>query len=162
MRYFFCDRRKREMEVLPNLYVSTYDTYMDDRVIKQKKIKVIIHVSKRKRFLDKDKIEEIRVPIEFDENEYDLMQINLDLYNYLYDIVNFIYEKLHENKAVLLLGFSHKQEVDIIIASYYIRFGKVTPKLAMYYLKTKKKNLFLPECLYEYCLERFYEDLQKS
>jgi hypothetical protein len=150
------------MEVLPNLYVSTYDTYMDERVIKQKKIKVIIHVSKKKRFLEKDKIEEIRVPIDYDENDYDLMQINLDLYNYLYDIVNFIHEKLHENKSVLLLGYSHKQEVDIIVASYYIRFGKVTPKLAMYYLKTKKKNLFLPECLYEYSLERFYEDLNKK
>ncbi len=150
------------MEVLPNLFICSYDQYYDENIIKKKKIKVIIHVSKRKKFLGKEKIEEIRIPIEFDEDDYDLLQINLDLYNYMHDTIEYIYEKLHENKPVLLLGYSHRQEVDILIAGYYIRFGKVTPKLAMHYIRTKKRNVFLPECYYEYCLDKYYEDIHKT
>ena len=60
------------MEILPHLYIANYETYQDKNIIKKKKIKVIIHISKRKKFLDKEKIEELRIPIEFDEQEYDL------------------------------------------------------------------------------------------
>ncbi len=149
------------MEYYPFLYGSTYDTYFEENVIKNKKIKVIIHVSKRKRFVGKEKIEEIRIPIEFDEDDYDTLQINLDLYNYLQDTIEFIHENLINHRPVLLLGYSYKQEVDIIISAFYMRFGKVPPKLALYYVKTKKRNVFLPECLYEYCLEKYYDDLEK-
>ncbi len=150
------------MEVYPHLYTSTYDVYRDSNIIKNKKIKIIIHVSKSKKFVAKDDIEEIRLPIEFDDDDFNFDHINLELYNYVHDIIEFIYTKLKENKNVLLLGFSHKQEVDVLVASFYIKYGKVTPQLAIYYLKTKKNNIFLPECYYEKCLQYYYDHVQKE
>jgi hypothetical protein len=146
------------MEVYPNFYIANYENYVEENVIKSKKIKVVIHVGKRKKFIGKEKLEEIRVPIEFNEDDYDLLQINLDLYNYMHDTIEYIHEHLKNNRPVLLLGYGYKQEVDVMVCSFYMRYGKVPPKLAMYYLKTKKKNVFLPECLYEYCLEKYYEE----
>ena len=150
------------MEVYPYFYTSSYENYYEENIIKEKKIKTIIHVSKRKKFLGKDKIEEIRIPIEYDEDDFDYYQVNLDLLNYLHDTVEFIHEKLKEKKGVLLLGYSHKQEVDVIVVAFYMKYGKVPPKLGMYYLKTKKRNLFIPDCLYDHCLEKFYEENNKS
>ncbi len=147
------------MEVYPHLYTSTYDVYKEQNIIKNKKIKIIIHVSKTKKFVAKDDIEEIRLPIQFNDDDFDFEHINLELYNYIHDIVEFIYTKLKENKNVLLLGFGHKQEVDVLVAAFYIKYGKVTPQLAIYYLKTKKNNIFLPECYYEKCLEHYYQHL---
>jgi len=149
------------MEIVPHLYIGNYESYQEKNIIKKKKIKVIIHISKRKKFLDKEKIEELRIPIEFDEQEYDLEHVNLELYSYLHDMIEFVHEKIKEGKPVLILGYSHKQELDTFACAYYIKYGKVTPKLAIYYLKTKKNNIFLPESIYEYCLEKYYEDQEK-
>ncbi len=150
------------MEVYPHLYTSTYETYKDLNIIKNKKIKLIIHVSKSKKFVGTDKIEEIRLPIEFNEDDFDFEEINLELYNYLPDMIEYIYKNLKNNKNVLLLGFSHKQEVDILVSSFYMKYGNVTPQLAMYYLKSKKQNIFLPECYYESCLERYYRFINRE
>ncbi len=147
------------MEVYPHLYTSTYDVYKEQNIIKNKKIKIIIHVSKTKKFVAKDDIEEIRLPIQFNDDDFDFEHINLELYNYIHDIIEYIYTKLKENKNILLLGFGHKQEVDVLVAAFYMKYGKVTPQLAIYYLKTKKNNIFLPECYYEKCLEHYYQHL---
>ncbi len=150
------------MEVYPHLYTSTYDVYKELNIIKNKKIKIIIHVSKSKKFVAKDVIEEIRLPIEFNDDDFDFEHINLELYNYIHDIIEFIYTKLKENKNVLLLGFKHKQEVDVLVAAFYIKYGKVTPQLAIYYLRTKKTNIFLPECYYDKCLDYYYQHVSKQ
>lgn len=143
-------------EVYPHLFTSTYENYKDLNIIKNKKIKLIIHVSKNKKFVGTDKIEEIRLPIEFDEDNFDFEHINLELYNYIPDMIEYIYKNLKNNRNVLLLGYSHKQEVDILVCGFYMRYGNVTPQLSIYYLKSKKQNIFLPECYYESCLEHYY------
>ena len=150
------------MEYYPFLYGSTYDNYREEDILKRKKIKIVIHISKRKKFIGKEKIEEIRVPIESDEETFDLLQINLDLYHYLHDTVDFIHQHIMKQNPVLLLGYGHKQEVDILVSAFFMKYGKVPPKLAMYYVKTKKRNVFLPECIYEYCLDKYYEDITRN
>ncbi len=149
------------MEVLPHFYISPYDLIDESNFIHKKKIKHIIHISKKKKFYNLDKIEEIRIPIEYDEDNYSLEYINLDLYNYLHDTIDYIHEKLRENHSVLVVGYGYRQEIDIVAISYYMKYGRVTPQLGLFFLKTKKRNLFVPECVYEICLEKFYEDLHK-
>ncbi len=152
------------MEVYPHLYTSSYESILDDNIIQKRKIKCIIHISKRKRFLNIDDIEELRIPIEFNESDqdYNIHYLNIELHNYIHDMIDFIHDKLKECKSVLLLGYSHRQEIDSLVVGFYIKYGKVTPEIAINYLKSKKKNIFLPDCLYEDCLNRLYEDLHKK
>ena len=127
------------MEILPHFWISYYKSNLN--IIKKKNIKNIIHLSKTELFIKKIDLEEIRIPIDYDENDSYEEKNNI-LYQYIFDITDYIHEKIVNNENILLLGYEYKQDVDAIIIAYIIRFGKINTNDAIVFLKSKK-NMYL-------------------
>ena len=144
------------MEVLPHFWISYYKENIF--FLKKKNITNIIHLSKYEQFIKKNTIEEIRVPIDYNE-EMSLEEQNNIMYQNLYDLTDYIHEKITSNKNILLLGYSNKQDIDVLIIAYFIRFGSLTIHDSINFLKTKKENIFIPKCNFYFALNKFYNEL---
>ena len=142
------------MEVLPHFWIQYYNENLI--IIKQKNIKNIIHLSKYEPFI-KNNIEEIRIPIEY-ENE-NLEEQNNIMFQYLFDITDYIHDKIMNNQNILLLGYKDKQDIDTIVVAYYIRYGKLSIHDAILFLKSKKDNIFNPKCLFYFSLNKFHSKI---
>lgn len=140
------------MEVLPHFWINYYNENLD--IIKKKNIKNIIHLSKYEPFIKND-IEEIRIPLEYNDQQT-LEEQNNIMYQQLFDITDYIHEKIMNNQNILLLGYTDKQDIDTIVVAYYIKYGKVNIRDAILFLKSKKDNIFNPKCLFFFSLNKFY------
>lgn len=140
------------MEVLPHFWINYYNENLD--IIKTKNIKNIIHLSKYEPFIKND-IEEIRIPLEYNDQQT-LEEQNNIMYQHLFDITDYIHEKIMNNQNILLLGYTDKQDIDTIVVAYYIKYGKVNIRDAILFLKSKKDNIFNPKCLFFFSLNKFY------
>lgn len=147
------------MEILPHFWIGYYKEN-SNIIIKQKKIKNIIHLSKYETFIKKMDVEEIRVPIDYDDTS-SIDEINDIMYQQLYDITDFIHTKIMNNENVLLLGYLNKQDIDVIVIAYFIRYGKININNAILFLKSKKIDIFYPKCLFYHSLNKFYAYLNK-
>jgi hypothetical protein len=147
------------MEILPHFWI----TYNKENlhIIKEKKIKNIIHLSKKESFIGLDKLNEIKICIDYNyEQTYE--EINTIMYQYLFDITEYIHDKIINNESILLIGLFDKQDVDVIIVAYYIRYGNMTIQDSIRFLKTKKDDIFNPKCLFYSSLNKFYYELNKN
>ena len=102
------------MEILPHFWIG----HLKKNIIflKEKKIESIIHLSKNEPFLKCRDIEQIRIPIEYTE-DCTMDEKNIILYQHLFDVTDFIHEKIITNKNILLLGYENKQDLDAIITA---------------------------------------------
>ena len=102
------------IEVLPYINFSYYEDEKSDKFFKRNKIKTIIHLSKVQKMFKSSNFEEIVIDLDYDVNHFDEQKINIRLYEYLYDIIEFIYKKaIIENSSICILGFKNKQDIDI-------------------------------------------------
>jgi hypothetical protein len=90
-----------------------------------------------------------------------LENINNIFYQQLFDITDFIHEKVINNKNILILGYDDRQDIDVIIVAYFIRFGKLNIHDSINILKSKKKNIFNPKCIFFHSLNKFYMEINK-
>ena len=142
------------MEILPHFWITYYKENYN--IIKTKKIRDIIHLSKLEPFFKKENIEEIRIPIDYNENDNYETQNNI-MYDNLSDITKYIHDKILNNHNVLLIGYFNKQDIDTIITAYLIRYGRLTIKDSITFLKSKKENIFDPKCNFYFALNKFYQ-----
>ena len=147
------------MEVLPHFWILNYKD--DSFIIKKKKIKYVIHLSKNEPFVKKNDIEQIRIPLDYNDSQSYEDQNNI-MYQSLFDITDYIHEKITNNQNILLLGYEYKQDIETIIISYFIRYGKLNIRESILFLKSKKDNIFQPKCLFYYALNKFYNELNKN
>lgn len=146
------------MEILPHFWISYFKEKYN--IIIKKKINNVIHISKYEKFIKKDNIEQIRIPFDYDIND-NIEDINNVVYQHLFDITDYIHEKIYNNENILLLGYEDRQDVDVVIIAYFIRFGKMNVQNSINILKSKKKDIFEPKCLFFFALNRFYNELNK-
>ena len=146
------------MEILPHFWISYFKEKYN--IIIKKKINNVIHLSKYEKFIKKDNIEQIRIPFDYDIND-NIEDINNVVYQHLFDITDYIHEKIYNNENILLLGYEDRQDVDVVIIAYFIRFGKMNVQNSINILKSKKKDIFEPKCLFFFALSRFYNELNK-
>lgn len=147
------------MEILPHFWISYYKENYN--IIKEKKIKNVIHLSKYEPFIKKMDLDEIRIPIDYDDEE-SFEQQNIIIYQHLYDVTDYIHEKIMNNEKVMLLGQCEKQDLDVFVVAYLIRFGKINIQTSTLFLKSKKKDIFEPKCLFYFALNKFYNELNKN
>ena len=141
------------MEVLPHFWINYYnENYI---IIKEKKIKNIIHLSKYEPYIKKLNLDEIRIPLDYEEDDT-MEKQNITIYQYLYDVTDYIHNKIVNNEKVMLLGKNGKQDIDIFVIAYLIRFAKINIPRAIFFFKSKKKNIFEPKCLFYFALNKFY------
>jgi hypothetical protein len=146
------------MEILPHFWVTHFNEKYN--IIVKKKINNIIYLSKYEKFVKRDNIEQIRIPFDYDiDGSIDDMNINV--YQHLFDITDYIHEKICNNENILLIGYIDRQDIDVVIISYFIRFGKMTLQNAINILKSKKDDIFNPKCLFFSALNKFYNELNK-
>ena len=143
------------MEILPHFWIGYYKENL--HIIKTKKIQNIIHLSKNEHFVKKNDIEQIRVPIDYNENQSLEMQNNI-MYQHLYDITDYIHEKIINNSNILLIGYSNKQDIDTIVIAYFIKFGKLNIRESIIFYKSKKEHIFNPTCNFYHALNKFYNN----
>lgn len=146
------------MEVLPYLWICYYDDIDIIKVIKNNKIKGIVHLSNKHEFFKKKDCEEIRAEIEYNEND-NLEVRNNVMYGCLFSITDYIHDKVINTEKILLVGNSNKQDLDTIIVAYLVRFGKLKIYDSIQFLKTKKENIFDPKCIFFGALSKFYNYL---
>ncbi len=138
------------MEILPHFWIS--NNLKNNNFVQRKNIKVIIILSKNIKFLKNYHHEQIRIPLE----EFDNINFrNNIIYQHLFDVTNFIYEKINDNKKILLVGNEYDENIiNIFILAYIIRYGRLKPEYSYYFLKSKKNNINEP-------LNNFYQILNK-
>jgi len=147
------------MEILPHFWINYYSK--NNNFIKEKKINYIIHLSKNEPFLKKNNIEEIRIPIDYNNND-SIEDINNIMYQYLYDITDSVHDKILSANNVLIIGYNDKQDIDTIIIAYLIKYGKLTINQSLLFLKTKKNILENDgKIIFYHALNRFYYELNK-
>jgi hypothetical protein len=147
------------MEILPHFWVNYYHNNSLN-IIKNKNISCIIHLSKYEKYIKRKDLEELRIPIDYNIDD-SLENINNIFYQQLFDITNFIHEKVFNTKNVLILGYDNRQDIDVIIVAYFIRYGKLNIIDAINMLKSKKKNIFYPKCTFFISLNKFYTEINK-
>jgi hypothetical protein len=145
------------MEIIPHLWIADFENYDDKTFLKEKKITTIINLSKYKNFSNtKLSIDEIRIPIEYNEEIDSIEKINMLLYEHLFDITEYIHERVINMKNILLVGYSSKEDINAVICAYFIRYAKIDVKEAIKYVKSKIDNSYLNKILYYQALNKFY------
>lgn len=147
------------MEILPHFWIGFYKENL--YFIKEKNIKNIIHLSKTEKFIKIPNTDEIIIPIDYLDNESYEEKNNI-IYQHLFDITDYIHNKLINNQKVVILSYEYKQDIDTILVSYLIRYAKMNIHDSILFLRTKKENIFSPKCLFYFSLNRFYNQLNKN
>jgi hypothetical protein len=153
------------MEVVPYLYYEYYEAKKNDKLFKRSKIKCIIHLSGKERQFGSSSGGEFEEML-IDLSGYTLersseQQINVHLYSYLYDLIEFIYKKVVlENSPVCILGYEGKQDIDAILMAYFIKFAQVNYQEAHHYVMSKKMNNYYERSYYYPCLKKYAGQLE--
>ncbi len=147
--------------ILPHLWIADYTALEDLSWLRKKKIHIIFHISKEHPFFAKSDIEELRIPVDYDDNS-SLEVMNKNIYECLFDFCQFIHEKMNAQKNILVLGLEGRQDPDVFAAAYFIMYGKVFPSNAINYVKSKKKNAFFERNTFLPALNKFCNELNKN
>ena len=152
------------MEIIPHFWIADFENYDDKRFLRDKNITTIINLSKYKNFSStnaKLSIDEIRIPIEYDEETDSTDRINMLLYEYLFDITEYIHERVINMKNILLVGYSSKEDINAVICAYFIRYAKIDVKEAIKYVKSKIEKSYINKILFYPALNKFYNSIYK-
>ena len=143
------------MEILPHFWIS--DKIKNSDFIKLKNIKAIIFLSKTLKFYKNIDIEQIRIPFQLSDNN---KNDNIMIYQHLFDVTNYIFEKIYNNKNILIIGNENDESIlYLFIICYYIRYGKLDIKNSLLFLETKLKMKYFN---YNSALFKFYSQINKN
>ena len=143
------------MEILPHFWISDKIKHLN--FIKQKNIKSVIILSKFLNYYKNVDIEQIRIPLEITNNN---KNDNIIVFQHLYDVTNFIFEKIYNNKNILLIGNEKDSSIlYLFILCYYIRYGKLDIKNSLLFLETKLKMEYFS---FNDALFKFYNQINKN
>lgn len=143
------------MEILPHFWISDKIKHLN--FIKQKNIKSVVILSKFLNYYKNVDIEQIRIPLEITNNN---KNDNIIVFQHLYDVTNFIFEKIYNNKNILLIGNEKDSSIlYLFILCYYIRYGKLDIKNSLLFLETKLKMEYFS---FNDALFKFYNQINKN
>ena len=115
------------MEVIPHFWVN--EKIKNPSFIKTKNIKAIIFLSKTLNFYKHIEIEQIRIPVDVSDNS---KNDNIVIYQHLFDVTNYIFEKIYNNKNILVIGNENDSSIlylIIITNKLFILYSFSTPSL---------------------------------
>ena len=143
------------MEILPHFWISEKPKNID--FLKIKNIKSIIFLSKYVKYYKNLDVEQIRITIEISNNN---KLDNINNFEHLYDVTQFIFEKIYNNKNILLIGNEKDSSIlYLFILCYYIRYGKLDIKNSLLFLETKIKMKYFN---FNEALFKFYNQINKN
>lgn len=150
-------------EVLPNIWLGNINDANNLQFLMNKNIRCMVNVTKKTKHPEiKDyDYEKIRIPlndIEMNNSSKD----NVDMYDYLPDVTEFIKKKNNNFKSVLIYCTDGQQRAPSILVGYIMRYGKVTSELAIKYMVSKSIGIFNDGVYFYVALKKFYKYLQKK
>ena len=149
-------------EVLPNIWMGNKADANNLPFLLSKGIKYIINVTKKfphPEFKDFN-YEKIRIPLnEIDPNNS--ARDNVDMFDYLPDVTEFVKKKNNNFKPVLIFCSDGRQRAPSVLVGYMMRYGKVTPEMAIKYIVSKSSTVFTEGIYYYTALKKFYVYLAK-
>jgi protein-tyrosine phosphatase len=150
-------------EVLPNIWLGNINDANNISFLVSKNIKCMINVTKKKKHPElKDyDYEKIRIPlneIEINNSSKD----NVDMFDYLPDVTEFIKKKNNNFKSVLIFCTDGGQRAPSVLVGYIMRYGKVTSELAIKYMVSKSIDIFKDGVYFYVALKKFHIYLQKN
>ena len=147
------------IEIIPNLWLGNQDDALSYFFLHEKNIQVIINCTPNSPFIQGEfHIEKKRLNIQNSSSYHD----NKKIYENFDYIVEYIYQSLNQNRAVLIHDFDGRQSAPTIIVAYFIHYARVKVPQAIQYLKTKDPNTFLPKPNFEYAMEQYAKDMRKK
>ncbi len=153
------------IEVLPFLHYAYYEEEKSEKFFKRNKIKCFIHLQnhgeKRAHFSKDGGFEEVFILLEKDIDRDGEQKVNAEFYGYLYDLVEFIYNKvINENVNICIIGHQHKQDMDALLMAYFIRFANVNYQEAHHYVLSKKLENYYERSYYYSALKKYGQQIE--
>ncbi len=150
------------IEILPFLYISYYEDEKTPKFFHKYKIKTFIHLTTHtKKHSQFNEFENVFIELPYNIDTMNEPQINTLFYSYLYDLVEFLFQKIIiQNENVCILGFQNKQDIDALLMAYFIKYAKVNYQEAHHYVMSKKLNNNYDKSYYYPCLKKFIQQLE--
>lgn len=149
------------IEIFPGLWIGSKKSSVNKKFINKKKIICIINVSKEIENSSDIDIEKVRIPIKKPEIQ-NMTKDNVDIYDYYNDTTEFMHKKIQGYNNIFIHSDKSKDRASAMLAAYIIRYGKVTPDQAIYYIKTKFPKAFGNKVFYYFSLRKYYDYLNNS
>ena len=144
-------------EILPDLWIGNSKCIENMMFLSENEFQCIINCTKDIHFNNNyTEAEQIRLAVDDNPNT-NLYDNNIDMYNKLIDIITYIHRYLCQNKSVLIYCSAGKQRSATVAAAYIIKYGKVTSKQAVEYIKSKRSECFNPRVNFYLCLQKIEE-----
>lgn len=142
------------IEMLPHLWITSYDYNYNSSFINKKKINIIINLSKLSKYIQSNNndIIEIKIPI---NGISDYKELNTILLQYLHDTIPYIHANLLNHKKILIVGNNNGQDAESIIAAYLIKYAHISLDIAEQFIKSKRDQAFNPTNYYNIALSSF-------
>ena len=132
------------IEILPNLWIGNNELLkFKDKL----NIDYIINCSKDLHFLGKHN--QYKMDMKNNLEKYELVK----MYEYLNETSDFIYSKIINHNSILVVCETGNQKSATIIASYIIKYGKMTMANTINSIRTKHISAFFPNVDYKNSLE---------
>ena len=148
------------------MYENVYDEIMDglflgsaNALAESDKFAMIINCTPNSQIaLPKDHKNAMRIPIN-DEPKDSIKFLSLI---YETDVIDLMHNSLINKEPVLVHCFSGVQRSCALVACYLIKYYKMTPSIAIQYIKEKRPISFFGRITLIKAIEQFYEDLQEN
>ncbi len=141
-------------EIIPDLWIGNKYCIEDLTFLSENQFECIINCSKDLEFnKNYNKAENIRMAI---DGSHSIFECNRDMYDKLFDITKYIHHYLGQNKSVLIYCRDCRQISPTIVTAYIMKYGKVSIKKAVEYIKSKRQECFTPKINFYMALQKFY------
>jgi hypothetical protein len=149
------------IEVLPRLYLETYEARRTEKFFHRHKIHVIVQLSEKEKSWSG--FEEVRIPVKNPaKTTMSVDHLNRFFYSYLYDLIQFLYRKIIvEGQNVCIVGYQEGHEADAVLIAYFLQFAEVSYEVAHGYVMSKKMDAFYERNIYYDCLQKFHYDVMR-
>lgn len=146
------------VEILPNLWLSSYKYALDEKFIKDKKIKVILNCTKNIKFINLPNIKKIRISVNDSLKHEDIVS----LYNYLPSTVDLIEKHMNNMEPMIIHCYAGQQRSATVIAAFLIKNTNLTYLESIIFIQSKKKNAFKPGINFSNSLKKYEEDIKST
>jgi len=127
-------------EIIPNLWLGSKNSALEQNNIRKHNIKLIINCSKDINYSVDPDIHVMRLPINDINTEESniILRDNIDILTYMIDLY------LHNNLGVLVHCYAGMQRSATVVICYLMKYKNFKLNDAKIYMKNKRSIVFLP------------------
>jgi protein-tyrosine phosphatase len=151
-------------QIMNGIWLGDVNDVMNIKLCMNKNIKSVIYCSNDENdyeYFNRYNIEFIKIPISQYEKKY-YTKHNDEFFDYMTDIIKYMYEKYVNFKNILLACQEGSQISPALICAFLIKYGHMNVENAIESVKTKGGKFFYGDCHYVHALNKFYYRLHNQ